>query len=66
MRPEDPGPLKDKKLRATLRTDDLALVNDGSRSSRRRSKWIRSTTTPWTYANLLHRERADLAETPEE
>jgi len=66
MKPEDQGPLKDKKVREQLRTDYLPLVNDGIAKLEKALEVDPLYDDAMAYLNLLHRERADIAETPEE
>ena len=50
MKDDEPGPLKDKKVRDELRARNLPVVGGGTRGSRRcarRSKWTTNTTMPW-------------------
>ncbi len=66
MKPEDPGPLKDKKVREELRGKYLDMVNDGIHNLDRALEIDPKYDDAMAYLNLLYRERADLAETPEE
>ena len=66
MKPEDPGPLKDKKIRAQLRSEYLPLVNEGIAKLEKAVEVDPQYDDAMAYLNLLHRERADIAETPEE
>ncbi len=47
MKPEDPGPLKDKKAREELRTKYWDMINTGIENLKKRSTSIPSTTTRW-------------------
>ena len=47
MKPEDPGPIKDKKVKEELKAQYLPLVNDGIEDCKRRSTSIKNTTMPW-------------------
>lgn len=66
MKPEDPGPLKDKKVREQLRTEYSALVDEGIKSLEGALEVDPLYDDAMAYLNLLHREKADIAETPEE
>lgn len=66
MRPEDPGPLKDKKVRDELRAKYLEMVNDGIKNLDKALEIDPRYDDAMAYLNLLYRERADLADTPEE
>ena len=66
MKPEDPGPLKDKKVREQLRTEYGPLVNEGISDLEKALEIDPLYDDAMAYLNLLHRERADISETPEE
>ena len=66
MKPEDPGPLKDKKVREQLRTEYGPLVDDGIAKLEKALEVDPLYDDAMAYLNLLHRERADLADTPED
>lgn len=66
MKPEDPGPLKDKKVREELRAKYWDMVNDGIKNLDHALEIDSNYTEAMAYLNLLYRERADLANTPEE
>ena len=66
MKPEDPGPLKDKKVREQLRAEYGPLVNEGIAKLEKAVEVDPYYDDAMAYMNLLHRERADIAETPEE
>ena len=61
MRPEDPGPLKDKKVRDELRAKYLDMVNDGIKNLDQALEIDPRYDDAMAYLNLLYRERADLA-----
>ena len=65
MKPEDPGPLKDKKVREQLRTEYGPLVDDGIAKLQKALEVDPLYDDAMAYLNLLHRERADISETPE-
>jgi len=66
MRPEDPGPIKDKKVKEELRATWLDTINQGIGHLEQALKIDPEYDEAMAYMNLLIRERADLAETPEE
>ena len=66
MKPEDSGPLKDKKVRDQLRAEYGPLVNDGIANLEKALEVDPLYDDAMAYLNLLHRERADIADTPEE
>ena len=66
MKPEDPGPLKDKKVREQLRAEYGPLVNEGISNLEKALEVDPLYDDAMAYLNLLHRERADIAESPEE
>jgi tetratricopeptide (TPR) repeat protein len=65
MKPEDPGPLKDKKVRETVRTEILPMIEDGIKNLDQALAIDREYDDAMAYLNLLYRERADVAETKE-
>ncbi len=65
MKPEDPGPLKDKKVREELKGQFGQVVEDGISSLRKAIEVDKEYEDAMAYLNLLIRERADLADTPE-
>lgn len=66
MKPEDPGPLKDKKVREQLRAEYGPLVNEGISNLEKALEVDPLYDDAMAYLNLLHRERADIADSPEE
>ena len=66
MKPEDPGPLKDKKVREQLRTEWLATVDKGIQNLEKALSIDPEYDEAMAYLNLLHRERADLLDSPDE
>jgi tetratricopeptide (TPR) repeat protein len=66
MKPEDPGPLKDKKVREQLRVKYWDMINDGIKNLDHALEIDPKYDEAMAYLNLLYRERADLANTPEE
>lgn len=66
MKPDDPGPIKDKKLKDELRAKWLEPVNQGIKSLERALEIDKEYDDAMAYLNLLIRYRADLMDTPEE
>jgi len=65
MKPEDPGPLKDKKVREELRAEILPVIEEGIKSLEKALELDKEYDDSMAYLNLLHRERADVADTKE-
>lgn len=65
MKPEDPGPVKDKKVREGLAADLLPTINTGIDHLKKALAVDARYDDAMAYMNLLHRERADLQETKE-
>jgi tetratricopeptide (TPR) repeat protein len=66
MKPEDPGPLKDKKVREEVRDKNLAIVNSGLEYLEKAIQIDPEYDDAMAYLNLLYREKADLMDTKEE
>lgn len=66
MKQEDPGPIKDKKIREELKAKYSDLVAEGIKHLDKAVEIDPEYDDAMAYLNLLIRERADLAETPEE
>jgi Tfp pilus assembly protein PilF len=66
MRPDDPGPIKDKKVREALRATNLPIVEEGIQNLQKALSIDPQYDDAMAYMNLLHRERADLADNAEE
>lgn len=66
MKPEDPGPLKDKKVREELRDKYLNVIDSGLQDLEKAIEIDPEYDDAMAYLNLLHRERADLMDTKEE
>jgi tetratricopeptide (TPR) repeat protein len=62
MKPEAPGPIKDKKLREELSEKYLEMVNAGIKNLGKALEIDPEYDDAMAYMNLLLRERADLAE----
>lgn len=65
MKPEDPGPLKDKKMREGLKAEILPMIEVGIQNLDKALELDKEYDDAMAYLNLLYRERADLADTKE-
>lgn len=65
MKPEDPGPIKDKKVKEELKAQWMDTVNQGIQNLEKALQIDPEYDEAMAYMNLLIRERADLADTPE-
>jgi tetratricopeptide (TPR) repeat protein len=66
MKPEDPGPLKDKKVREELKQQFSGVIEDGIQALNKALEVDPEYDDAMAYLNLLIRERADLADSPEQ
>jgi tetratricopeptide (TPR) repeat protein len=66
MKREDPGPLKDKKVRAELKAKWMPILDEGIQDIDKALKVDPNYDDAMAYMNLLIRYRADLLDTPEE
>ncbi|MCS7024161.1 MAG: tetratricopeptide repeat protein [Bryobacteraceae bacterium] len=66
MKPSDPGPLKDKKVREELKAKYGPMIEEGIKHLEKALQIDKEYDDAMAYMNLLIRERADLAETKEE
>ncbi len=66
MKPEEPGPIKDKKARAELRTQTETVIKEGLDMLERALAIDPNYDDAMAYVNLLYREQADLVDTAEE
>jgi len=66
MKPEDPGPLKDKKVREQMREQWLDTINKGIADLEKAVQIDPEYDEAMAYLNLLHREKADLMDSPED
>ncbi|MGA2133319.1 MAG: tetratricopeptide repeat protein [Bryobacteraceae bacterium] len=62
MKPEDPGPLKDKKVRADLATKNEPVIDEGIKDLDKALQLDPEYDDAMAYENLLYREKADLEE----
>ncbi len=65
MRPDDPGPIKDKKAREELKARNLPIVESGLQDLQKALSLDPEYDDAMAYMNLLYRERADLADNAE-
>ena len=66
MKPEEPGPLKDKKVKAELKDKYSAIIEDGVKNLQKALDIDNNYDDAMAYMNLLIRERADLDDTADE
>jgi tetratricopeptide (TPR) repeat protein len=66
MKPEDPGPIKDKKVKEELRTQYSAIIEDGIQNLQKALDVDKEYDDAMAYMNLLLRERADLVDNSDE
>jgi len=65
MKPEDPGPLRDRKVREKLKESNLPIIEEGMKALEKALALDKEYDDAMAYMNLLYRERADLQDTPE-
>jgi tetratricopeptide (TPR) repeat protein len=66
MKPEDPGPIKDKKVKETLKAQYSPIIEDGIQNLQKALDIDKEYDDAMAYMNLLVRERADLVDTPDQ
>jgi Tfp pilus assembly protein PilF len=66
MKPEEPGPIKDKKIKADLKDQYSAVIEDGIKNLQKALEIDPNYDDAMAYMNLLIRERADLDESPDQ
>jgi tetratricopeptide (TPR) repeat protein len=66
MKAEDPGPIKDKKVKEELRGQYLPMIDDGIANLNRALEIDKEYEDAMSYLNLLIRERADLLDNPDD
>ena len=66
MKPEDPGPLKDKKVKEELQAQYGRIVDEGMKDLNKALEIDPEYDDAMAYLNLLIRERADLLDSPDE
>ncbi len=65
MKPDEPGPLKDKKAKVELSAKYMASIDDGIKNLQKALDIDKESDDAMAYMNLLIRERADLADDKE-
>ena len=65
MKPDDPGPIKDAKLKADLKAKYDTLIQQGLDDLKKCLQYDPKNEDAMSYLNLLLREKADLEDTPE-
>jgi len=66
MKPEEAGPLKDKKVREEVKGKNLAIVQEGIANLERATKIDANYDDALAYLNLMHRELADIADSSDD
>jgi tetratricopeptide (TPR) repeat protein len=66
MKPEDPGPIKDVKMREELKAKWGPVIDDGIKNLEKSLEIDPEYDDAMAYVNLLYRERADLSDTAEQ
>jgi tetratricopeptide (TPR) repeat protein len=66
MKPDAPGPLKDKKVREELKAKDGPMLDEALKNLQKALDLDKEYDDAMAYINLLYRERADLADSPAE
>jgi tetratricopeptide (TPR) repeat protein len=66
MKPEEAGPLKDKKAKEELKEKYVAVVDDGMKNLDKALQIDKDYDDAMAYMNLLIREKADLDDTPDQ
>jgi Tfp pilus assembly protein PilF len=66
MRQEDPGPIKDKKVRDELGAKMIPVLEEGQKMLEKALEVNPNYEDAMAYMNLLYRERADYSESKEE
>src|SRR5580704_5364135 len=64
MKPEDPGPIKDKKAREELAAKNLPIAEEGIKDLQAALQIDHEDDDAMAYMNLLLREKADLEDSP--
>ena len=66
MKPEDPGPIKDKKVKEELKEKYGPMVDEGIANLQKALDIDKEYDDAMAYMNLLIRERADLLDNPDD
>lgn len=64
MKDEEPGPIKDKKVRETLKERNTPIIEEGIEAMKKAIEIDPEYDDAMAYLNLLLREKADIADTP--
>jgi tetratricopeptide (TPR) repeat protein len=65
MKPDDPGPIKDPKIREQLKAKYQKLIEDGIENLKKCLSIDKENEDAMSYLNLLLRKKADLEDSPE-
>jgi len=65
MKPDDPGPLKDKKVRAEVAEKNAAIIDEGIKDLDKSLSIDPEYDDAMAYENLLYRQKADIEEAPD-
>jgi tetratricopeptide (TPR) repeat protein len=66
MKPEDPGPIKDKKVKEELKAKYAGVIDEGIQDLQKALDVDKEYDDAMAYMNLLVRERADLVDSADE
>jgi tetratricopeptide (TPR) repeat protein len=66
MKPDDPGPLKDPKVRDAMREKYSPIIEDGLSNLKKCLQYDKENEDAMTYMNLLLRKKADIADTKDD
>jgi Tfp pilus assembly protein PilF len=66
MKVDEPGPIKDKKVKEELKAQYLPVINEGISDLEKALEIDKEYDDAMAYMNLFIRERADLDDTPEQ
>ena len=66
MKPEAPGPIKDKKVKEALKAGYTEIIGDGIKNLEKALEIDKEYDDAMAYVNLLYRERADIADSDAE
>jgi tetratricopeptide (TPR) repeat protein len=65
MKPDDPGPIKDRKIREELKAKYQNLIEEGIENLKKCLSIDKENEDAMSYLNLLLRKKADLEDSPE-
>jgi len=66
MKPEDPGPIKDKKVKEELKAQYLPTIDEGIQNLQKALEIDKEYEDAMSYLNLMIREKADLLDDSDE